>query len=350
MQLKKLKFYRRCLSSYLYYKIGKYRPIVLVISPTLRCNLKCRYCNVWFNRNAAFPRFWKKIKKTSLDKDKLISLINESYSLGIAYVSFSGGEPLLVKGVEHAGLYARKKGIFVNLNTNGTLLFGKRAERILNSFDQIRVSLNGLEETHDKLCGIKGTFEKIDSNLYKIQNLKRNAKIGLNFLLNETNEHELEGFIGYFRNRVDFISILPRFDFNQCSKSQLRTLEGNKRTVDVLSKFKPKVQYRKEFAESSELTKYPECDAGKLYMFICADYVLPCPFLTEKMNKGWVYKNDYVYHEGNLAEIFNSLKDNKDIKCLGCKAHCTSEISAIFRSSPLKLFKNLWGYKKVYHV
>jgi len=350
MRVNKLRFYKRCLLNYVCYKVGKYKPVLLVIDPTLKCNLKCKHCKVWFNHNTAFPKFWKEIKNRSLNRDKLIRLADEAYSLGISYISFSGGEPLLVEGVEDAGGYARKKGIFVNLNTNGTLLSGNRAELIVNSFDQIRVSLNGLEETHDRLCGVKGTFRKVDNNLYRIQGLKRSAKIGLNFLLDQTNEHELEAFIDYFGNRVDFISILPRFDFNQCSKSQVRTLKGNEKTIEVLSRLKHKVQYRKGFVENSEMTKYPECDAGKLYMFICADYVLPCPFLTEKMNSGWIYKNDYVYKGGNLAEIFGLLRNNKNIKCLGCKAHCTSEISAVFRSSPLELLKNLGSYKKAYHV
>jgi len=346
MSIRKFRFYWKCLSCYINYKLKRYKPILLVISPTVKCNLKCKYCSVHKSFNPAFPKYWESFKDADLEIDKLFSLIDEAHDLGIAIISFSGGEPLLIKGIEKVARYARGKGMIVNLNTNGTLLNRIPSSDIVNSFDQIRISLDGLEKTHDKLCGMNGTFNRVTKNLSRLKNIKGNTKIGLNLVINEENEKEIDSFVNYFKDKVDFISFLPRFDFNQCNNIPFKSFKQ----INHSESFKNFIN-REGFFTSRRLMKKSECDAGKLYLFIGPhNMVLPCPFLSEKGNMDIMSTYDYVYKKGNLKDIYNIFVQKKEFNCIGCRATCTSEISNVFRSSPIKLIMKFFNYKKKYRV
>ena len=200
MLSKKLLFYLKTANVYAHYKLRKYIPFIIAISPTVRCNLKCAYCKIW----------QKKYTKC-LKINKLFELIDEIHKFGVPYISFSGGEPLLIKDLEKVGAYAIKKNIFVNLGTNATLINKKRAEKIANSFSHIRVSLDGLEETHDTIAGVKGTYKKVVSAIDYLTSVPhRKAKIGINYVLNNNNISEVRDIIQIIQKNVDFISYLPK--------------------------------------------------------------------------------------------------------------------------------------------
>ena len=321
MNVRKINFYKRCLFSYINYKRGKPNPVLLILSPTMECNLKCSYCATWQNDNKSFESWWPEIRRRKASIENMKSLISEAYKLGIAYITVSGGEPLLIDNIESIGQYAQNKGLMINLGTNGTLLKGNRAKQIINSFDQIRISLDGMERTHDKLCGVPRTFSRVVSNVKYVMEQKKKAKIGLNFVINDENEKEIPEFTEYFKDMVDFISIIPRFDASQCGIENM---------------------------EKPNTMRNNECDAGRLYIYFAAGCILPCPYVTEHLNKRLVDDNGLVYEPGNLAKIYDSFRDIESVNCHGCLATCTTNISRIFKSSPLTLIKNSLRYRKHY--
>ena len=63
---------------------------------------------------------------------------------------------------------AQKYGFYVNMTTNGTLV-EKYWEKIVESaIDSLSFSIDGLEETHDKIRGQKGAFVKTFKALKRI--------------------------------------------------------------------------------------------------------------------------------------------------------------------------------------
>lgn len=112
---------------------------------THRCNLKCDYCKVWPNNTP------------EMDIDRVLVLIDELASLGTKFITFSGGEPLLYKGIGRAIDRSREKGIHVSLNTNGTLV--KKYFNDIKNINEAQVSLDGPPEINDAVRG-RGVYDK----------------------------------------------------------------------------------------------------------------------------------------------------------------------------------------------
>jgi len=337
MLSKKFWFYLKTANVYLHYKLKRYIPFIVIITPTRRCNLKCEYCRDWKDKN-----------RQDIKISKLYSLVDEIDKLAIPFISFTGGEPLLIKNIEDVAAYASRKNIIVNLNTNGTLIDRKRADKIAKSFDFIRLSLDGLEKVHDKISGIKGTYKKVIEALEYLTSVpNKTAKIGINYVLNKDNRKNLKKFNEIFKDKVDFISFIPEFSFCHHYKHRLNV------TKEVIDNYKYLESVKKSGNTRDFIKKFDLdysrniCDAGKLYLIIMSrGNIYACPFLPEKdylnFRLGSIYKNS----------LYDILKNKQNIKfsnfCYGCHTICTTEISRIFRMSPFELLKNFFYLKKIY--
>jgi radical SAM protein with 4Fe4S-binding SPASM domain len=92
----------------------------------------------------------------------VFKIIDSIAKAGTEGVVFGGGEPTLREDLLEIASYAVKKhNMFVALNTHGQRLTDKRYVRALASvgFSQIKISVDGLEKSHDWNRG-EGTFQK----------------------------------------------------------------------------------------------------------------------------------------------------------------------------------------------
>lgn len=89
------------------------------------------------------------------------------------HIYITGGEPFLYDGLNELCNYIKKKGLTVQIVTNGVKLEEKAEEIVNNQWDMICVSLDGPEEIHDKCRGVKGAYRTLVNGLEKIQKLKR---------------------------------------------------------------------------------------------------------------------------------------------------------------------------------
>jgi len=85
-------------------------PLAVGWNITYRCNLQCKYCGWWENR------------ASELNTKDIIGLIKELAFLGTKFISFSGGEPLLREDLGDIIDFCKMKGIYVSINSNGTLV------------------------------------------------------------------------------------------------------------------------------------------------------------------------------------------------------------------------------------
>jgi len=95
---------------YLYSRIhnGRLRPLVGYLVTDWKCNVKCHYC------------FQYKNNMDGMTRDTAFSSIDWLKSVGCGVVGITGGEPLVRKDlVLDIIRYARGKGLFVDLATNG---------------------------------------------------------------------------------------------------------------------------------------------------------------------------------------------------------------------------------------
>jgi len=138
-------------------------PWFFVISPTSACNLNCYGC---------YAHEYKKTEGLSFAT--LDRILNEAESLGIRFLTISGGEPFYYKdketGKDILDLAEKHKDMYFQVYTNGTLLDEKKIERLARLGNIAPgISEEGFKEETDARRG-KGVWEKIckaREDLYK---------------------------------------------------------------------------------------------------------------------------------------------------------------------------------------
>ena len=138
--------------------LGKYawltlrrRPVLVHFEVTQRCNAHCGFCD-----------FWK--TPASTRESELKSFADIARFFNPMLVSFTGGEPLLRRDLEalvHAVSHAIRLK-YVMLLTHGAMLTVKRARALWEAgVSQFNISLDYLDERHDRARGIPGLAAKI---------------------------------------------------------------------------------------------------------------------------------------------------------------------------------------------
>lgn len=129
---------------------GLARPPVVIWNLLRRCNLTCKHCYAT-SADSAF--------RDELDTAEALRVIDDLHGAGVRVLILSGGEPLLREDILQLAEYARDRGFFVALSTNGTLIDESNIEQIAAArFDYVGISIDGLEAVHDEWRQLKGSF------------------------------------------------------------------------------------------------------------------------------------------------------------------------------------------------
>ena len=172
----------------------KYELKQLTIEITKKCFNECVHCS-------AYKQGEEKEKR--LEKETIISIINDFVSLGGIELNISGGEPILHPNIFEIAIHAKKKGLKVNLFTCGIIpddllcdefnLFGKLKEV---TFNQIQITLHGSHaETHDQITEHPGSFEK--TSLFIERLVKEEENVIVHFVPMQVNSDEIEDLIDF---------------------------------------------------------------------------------------------------------------------------------------------------------
>lgn len=120
----------------------------LLISPTTKCNLRCRGC---------YAQNYK--KKDELSFELLDRIIQEAKEIGTAFFVILGGEPFIRKDL--FDIYKKHSDAYFHIYTNGTLIDEKIAQKLVKVGNAMpAISIEGFEEETDRKRG-KGTFRKV---------------------------------------------------------------------------------------------------------------------------------------------------------------------------------------------
>jgi MoaA/NifB/PqqE/SkfB family radical SAM enzyme len=150
---------------------------IVIWNFTNRCNLACRHCYSYADPNS----------KDFLDTDFILGSIGELKKAGIKFVIFSGGEPLIRKDIFEISSAMRDAGIVTYLSTNGLYIDEKNVDRIIETFNYIGISIDGIEKIHDDFRGLDGAYRRSLDAIALIQ--KRGGNAGIRFTLTrETQE------------------------------------------------------------------------------------------------------------------------------------------------------------------
>lgn len=132
----------------IYEREGFVPPLLLVISPTMRCNLNCYGCYAGeYSQHFGLPF------------ELVDRIITEAKSLGIYFITFSGGEIFTRKDIWE--IYEKHNDVYFQLYTNGTLI-DREAARRLGELGNVApmISVEGMEKRTELRRG-PGTFARI---------------------------------------------------------------------------------------------------------------------------------------------------------------------------------------------
>jgi radical SAM protein with 4Fe4S-binding SPASM domain len=100
-------------------------------------------------------------------------LVDEIAQYKIRFILIRGGEPFLFPGIIELLEYINSKGIFLSIDTNGTILNKFAADLVRIGNMHITFSVDGTEEIHDNVRGVKGSFQKTKENIALLNNLEK---------------------------------------------------------------------------------------------------------------------------------------------------------------------------------
>lgn len=119
--------------------LGQPVPIAMTMALTYRCNLRCRYCQIWKDAEA------------ELSTRQVLTAIDELTDAGMCRLGLTGGEPLLRDDIATVVSHAVDRGLFTSIFTNGALV----PEHLptVRQLSAVLISLDGPQEVHDAMRG-----------------------------------------------------------------------------------------------------------------------------------------------------------------------------------------------------
>lgn len=298
-------------------------PLLLMLEPTLLCNLSCEGCG-------RIREFWS-APGQMLSAGECLSAVDEA---GTPVVAISGGEPLLHPEIQQIvqEIIARKR--FVYLTTNGLLLEDSLKKFKPSPYFSFVLHIDGLAEFHDRLAGREGVFETA------IAGMKVAKQTGYRILTNTTiykgtSLAEIEQlFLLLSQIPVDGMMVAPAFNYEAVND-------------DV---FLSRSEIREFFNSLDGLRRrFPFYNTPIYLDFLSGKKELTCtPWGNPTRNpKGW-RKPCYLITDEHCQSLRELLEEtpwekygvSNDPRCANCMTHCGFEASAINETG--KNLANIW--------
>ena len=128
--------------------------------------------------------------------------------LGVRWIVFSGGEPLMNPELPQLCSLLRKEGIRLTLLSTG-LLLRKCANAVTANFDEVIVSLDGPSEIHDRIRRVEGAFALLESGIQALRDVRPEMHITARSTVQKANHNCLvETARAAKQLRLDSVSFL----------------------------------------------------------------------------------------------------------------------------------------------
>lgn len=156
---------------------------VLVIFPHNQCNCRCVMCDIWRIRQA------QEITPPDLDAQ-----LTSFRKLGVRWVVFSGGEPQLNEKWNYLARIVRSAGSRVTLLTAG-LLLKSQAQIVVDSVDDVIVSLDGPRELHNHIRRVPDAFEQVSEGVKALRQVRPNMPVRARCTVQKANHGSLRAVV-----------------------------------------------------------------------------------------------------------------------------------------------------------
>jgi len=159
------------------------------LNVTLRCNLTCTMCTTCYDA-------------PELSTDEIKSVIDQTAAWGVEVFNPLGGEPFMRGDIEEILAYAVRRGFYVTVTTNGTLITERRARAVAaipSDRLHLNISLDGDAQANDLIRG-EGMWARAIAGYQRIRAADADAgnarrKILANTILHARNIDRFEAIL-----------------------------------------------------------------------------------------------------------------------------------------------------------
>jgi radical SAM protein with 4Fe4S-binding SPASM domain len=289
------------------------RPREAVVAVTYRCNSRCSMCNIWKadDHDEMDPKEYAKLPRS------------------LKTINVTGGEPFLRKDLTEVmkvihGVAPDARIVF---STNGFLtdvILAKVAEiRAFHPNIGVGISIDGLEDVHDKIRGIPGMFKRA---IATVQGLKaagvKDLRIGLTIVRENVSEvrhvFDLSRELG-----VEFTTTIAHNSdiyFRKTDNDALHPAPGELEPLDYVRRSLLRSASVKNWFRAYHVNGiidpsvrthfHSHCEAGRRYFFLAPNGdVYPCNVLDEVIgnlakSSSW----DEIYPRDAQARVRSAVK------------------------------------------
>ncbi len=279
--------------------------------------------------------FWKRTSAdSSLEQEKTV--LKHIYNSGACGVAFEGGEPLLRRDLVDILAFSRSLPLHTSLITNGTLLKARINEIAPFINGVIYVSLDGLEETHDTIRGVKGSFRQAVAGISAAEG---KCPITINTTMMAENIDEIASMVALAKELGTKISVAAAHEYcsaDSSSPANDKITKTAHRLIEMKHEGYPianSIGYLKVLAK----TKDWHC---KPWTMINVDaqgnVVLPCYVHND-------YESSVHISEGGIKGAISSFDWKRVDACKKCSLHCYVEPSLVL-SRDISAYMN-WAFR-----
>ncbi len=294
-------------------------PYHMVWIATDACSLRCMHCS----SNSAIA------KADQLTTDEVLDMLHQLSLSGVIDLSISGGEPLLRRDLIRIIEHAKRLGMSVGVGSSGIKLSKEKLEQLNNSgLNRLQISLDGLENSHDKLRCFPGLFERAVKTINNA--LKAGLRVHVCCTINSLNVEQLEEFTEYIVDlgvhRLNFSRYIPtgrgtdELDLTKIKWHKTITL-----CQQLQKKFSQKINIVTHLAQQilvderlDTMDGFVGCQAGRAQGCITANgTVLPCVLLPLEI--GNIKKKNFndIWSESSIIRSFQA-RDQLEGNCGRC--------------------------------
>ncbi len=271
---------------------------------TNTCNLKCTICDIWQNK-----------EKKSLNIDNIKNIISSKHITQNTDITLTWWETLLHKDIENIFQTIHSHWLQVNtLSTNWTLY--TKLKKLLTHLKQnnipspnIHISIDWLEEKHDKQRWIPWSFKKSLETIMKLK--KQNYQIKIKYTINKHNIWDIKKvFLLSQKLWVDLWLKIIENDTNYTNTRWEIELLNDKEKNEIIKTlseiYKNKNKYINNLLYYIKTNKLNfECQTPLDNLFIMTNWEV---FTCTKYDSIWNICSD------NLDDIFHNEKHQKIIE------------------------------------
>ena len=290
---------------------GKRIPFRASLELTYGCNLRCCHCSI---DQGSVER------KRELTTEEVYSILDQLADLGCFQLILTDGEIFIRKDVFEILTYARKKGFYIIILTNGTLITPEVADYIRDlGINRVELSSYGVTaKTFESITQVQGSFDRWQKSINLLK--ERNIPFLLKMIVMTLNKNEVSQVKRLAEKLgVKFICgyiLIPSFDGSQ---DNLTFRLSAREAIHLERENSPRL-FEWEEGKSESLPHRKEffyCSAGRNSLAITSyGELIPC--LELRVPKCNLRKESLLSCWKKLANYVKSFKPSKTYQCGDC--------------------------------